>query len=104
MVNTVIFATRDKNIVSTVVLSFRGAKYIGIYGIFFPTIAQVRQNTAYLMIFRGPQKCDNTPYYKNKNNSSRKIRKKNEKDGRKGREGRTSKTKKKNEKEEKEEE
>ena len=48
VVNTVVFATKGKNIVNTVVFGFRNAKIIGIS----PRVSRIRENTAYMTIFR----------------------------------------------------
>jgi hypothetical protein len=65
-----------KNIVNTVVLGFRGAKNIGIYGVFFaPRVSKIREITAYLTLFRGPQKCENKLFCKKKKNNNKKNKK-----------------------------
>jgi hypothetical protein len=45
-----------QNLVNAVVLRWRGAKNIGIYGVFCSENTKNRKNTAYLALFGGLQK------------------------------------------------
>ena len=52
------------------VLGFRGAKDIGIYGVFCSESVNKRENTTYVTIFRDTQECENKMCCNNSNSNS----------------------------------